>query len=244
MATAPTPRSADRALVRSVALDPWAENLGPMALVVHFNPDGRSAGARNYSAQQTDFAASPAVRTGSDRLGGRPPSIRRSGTLRSDTGRHGPSCTTSRCAGHLVGQPAVPGSRYDALFQGQITNWEDRPSPRNYGRSRLHNQRIIPVFRSTGRARYFLTRWRPWVPQAGKEFCTKGPTACSPTNAGRPSSTRSSTARLGPGRGRQRSQVVTPATARSATAMTSTVRAQSQFPVVKMSKRRTRLPPA
>jgi len=160
----------------SVALDQWAENLRANGLVVNFNPDGSAAGRQDYSAQQTDFAASdPPFRNGSDRLGGAASEHPQVGySYVPDTAGGTAFMYHLTVAGHLVTNLRLSGLTLMKIFTGQITNWDDPAITKDYG-SRLPNQRIIPVIRSDGSgASYFFTRWMAVeFPQQWNAFCTK-----------------------------------------------------------------------
>jgi ABC-type phosphate transport system substrate-binding protein len=160
----------------SVALDQWSENLRANGLVVNFNPDGSAAGRQDYSAQQTDFAASdPPFRNGTDKLGGAAaehPSVGYSYV--PDTAGGTAFMYHLTVAGHLVTNLRLSGQTLMKIFTGQITNWDSPAITKDYG-AQLPSQRIIPVIRSDGSgASYFFTRWLSHeFPAQWDAFCSK-----------------------------------------------------------------------
>jgi ABC-type phosphate transport system substrate-binding protein len=160
----------------AVAIDQWAQDVRPNAIVINYNPDGSATGRNDYMSNQDDFTGSdPPFRNGHDELGG--------------TGAEHPSQGYSyvpdvaggtafmyhiTVAGHLITNLRLSGQTIMKIFTGQITNWDDPAITHDYG-EQLPSLPITPVIRSDGSgATYFLTRWMEHVfPSDWDAFCQR-----------------------------------------------------------------------
>jgi ABC-type phosphate transport system substrate-binding protein len=146
----------------SVALDQWAQDVGPTGLTVNFNPDGSASGRSDYmQGSLVDFAASdPPFRDGQDQLGRTAAEHPGFGySYVPDVGGGTAFMYHITMGGKLVTNLRLSGETIMKIFTGQITNWDDPAIASDYG-ARLPNEPITPVIHSDGSgATFFFTRW-------------------------------------------------------------------------------------